>query len=93
MGLDTNMYLQRKKNKSQIQGYGTAQAFVITGLFCLPFHSLLNSTMSVTRVPLLSTVQKGPSSGTVPQVDNETGNNSSDETTRESHKLEQEKAS
>lgn len=42
---------------------------------------------------MLSAVQKGPGTGTVPQVDNEAGNNKSDETTWESHKLEQEKAS
>lgn len=42
---------------------------------------------------MLSTVQEGPSSGTIPQVDNEAGNNSSDETTWESHRLEQEEAS
>lgn len=36
---------------------------------------------------------EGPSSGTTAEVDNEAGNSSSNETTRESYKLEQEKAS
>jgi len=83
------------KNKSWIQGYHTAQAFVITQIFvslCTPCEIRWCLCWG-TRVPVLSAVQEGPGSGTVPQVDNEAGNNSSDETTRESHKLEQEKAS
>lgn len=85
------------KKKSRIQGYHTAHIISLCNYraFCLPFHSPLNSTVSAMGDMCSCGLRRmeGPSSGTTAEVDNEAGNSSSNETTRESYKLEQEKAS